>query len=323
MVHRGNTNGGILIPSWRAAEIWLSSFIRYRRWTTRTAGLPPYATLNLTLPDGTEIRDRLDPAEGDFSFAKDHCCVRIGQCLFEGDLHDYQIHYESEQVRADVKLHGNVPAWRTGTGHIFFGESDYFAWIPAVPEGSVQVSIVRDGNEESYTGTGYHDHNWGNIGMFVLMHHWYWGRCKVGDYQIISSYITAGPQYGYAHTPVFMLAKGGEIISDTNVQPVYEETDLAFDEVTGKHYFKTLIYDYDDGRQHYRITYRMEEMLEQDVMIKQEDVRVAMMQQGLDPTYTRFSGTAVVERLENGAVVEHVDAPALWELMYFGLDAQV
>ena len=41
--------------------------------------------------------------------------------------------------------------------------------------------------------------------MFWVMHHWYWGRAKIGDYQVISSYITAHKPYGYEHFPIFLL----------------------------------------------------------------------------------------------------------------------
>ena len=37
-----------------------------------------------------------------------------------------------------------------------------------------------------------------------------------------------------------------------------------------------------------------------------------------DGGYLRFEGTATVEKTENGATVERVSDPAVWELMYFG-----
>ena len=37
--------------------------------------------------------------------------------------------------------------------------------------------------------------------------------------------------------------------------------------------------------------------------------------------FLRGSGTATVERLEEGRTVERVSAPAVWELMYFGKSA--
>jgi hypothetical protein len=33
------------------------------------------------------------------------------------------------------------------------------------------------GHEEyRASGSGYHDHNWGDVPMQTLMHHWYWAR---------------------------------------------------------------------------------------------------------------------------------------------------
>ena len=305
--------GGSLVIVFYTASIMGSS-----------GSLAPLATLELTMADGTEFRDRVEPAAGDHSFSKERCCARIGKCLFEGDLKEYTIHYESDKVTADVKLRGSVPAWRPGTGHIFFGDTNYFAWMPSVPEGAVEAAIAFDGSTKMYTGSGYHDRNWGNTGMFNLMHHWYWGRCKVEDYQIISSYITAGEKYGYEHFPVFMLAKNRKIISDDARPPEYTETDLDYDAVTGKHYYKTLTYDYAaDSRNHYRITYRAQGMLVREVMVKSKIVRAAIRLKGLAPTYNRFTGIVSVERIENGTIVECAEAPALWEMMYFGTDAQV
>ena len=39
---------------------------------------------------------------------------------------------------------------------------------------------------------------------------------------------------------------------------------------------------------------------------------------GFDGGYLRFEGTATIEKLEGGTVVETVSDPAVWELMYFG-----
>ena len=40
---------------------------------------------------------------------------------------------------------------------------------------------------------------------------------------------------------------------------------------------------------------------------------------GFDGSYLRFEGSATIEKLENGKVVESVtEESAVWELMYFG-----
>ncbi len=291
-------------------------------------GYEPSISFDLTYPDGTKLHDAQNVEPGRAAFSKDRCHAQIGDSVFEGDLHTYTIRYRGDTVQADIRLTGSVPAWRPATGHIFFGEKDYFAWMPAVPEGQVEARVTAAGKTQTFTGTGYHDHNWGNTAMLRLMHHWYWARAKVGDYQIISSYITAQKKYGYEHFPVFMLAKGGRLLEDDLTRVRYTQEDPAFDAETGKHYFKTLHFDYDAGAQQYHITYRMQEHLEKRGMLVSKGVKGAVMQlgmklMGLASSYDRMSGQVTLERLENGQVVETVTAPALWELMYFGQDADV
>lgn len=293
-------------------------------------GFEPYLSLHLTRPDGTELEEefKVDPKK--CSFSKEHCHAVIGDSVFEGDLHTYHILYKSAKISIDVTLTGNVPAWRHGTGYIVYGDNDYFAWIPCVPEGDVHAEITVNGKTEKLSGTGYHDHNWGNTAMFKLMHHWYWGRAKVGEYQVISSYITAQKKFGYEHFPIFMIAKDGKILGDENKYLSYKQRDAAFDEVTGKHYYKSLIYDYDDGEQHYIVTYKVKEHLEKKDLTAGADGKPAsgfkklgMKMAGLAPTYNRLGGTVTVEKIENGKVIESVSAPSIWELMYFGMDADV
>ena len=120
----------------------------------------------------------------------------------------------------------------------------------------MQATITQNGKTEQLTGTGYHDHNWGNAPMMILMHHWYWGRAKIGDYQVISSYIYGAKKYGYAEFPIFMLAKDGAVLADDPEKYLkYSEQDAYIDEKTGKTTHKALVYDYDDGKQHYRVTF--------------------------------------------------------------------
>lgn len=291
----------------------------------KTDGFEPHCNIEFTRPDGSEYKSVLHVQADEAGFAKDRCSVTMRDCYFRGDLHRYEIRFKNDEIEATVELAGNMPAWRPQTGHIFFGETDYFAWLPSVPEGRVQAAITRNGRTEQLTGTGYHDHNWGNAPMMNLMHHWYWGRAKIGEYQVISSYIYGAKKYGYEEFPIFMLAKNGELLAD---QPekylTYTEADPYQDEKTGKTVHNTLVYDYNDGTQHYRVTYRRESDLARVSMTagmpawKRLAARLLM---GLDPSYQRMTGTATLERFESGdAPAECVSAPAIWEQMYFGAD---
>lgn len=300
--------------------------------TAGTLGFASSMSLSFTRPDGTHFQDSQGFFQEESSFARYTCHVKMGKSFCEGDLTNYRIHYESDRATADVTLKGNIPSWRPATGHIIFGKKDYFAWLPSVPEGTMEATVTINGETVTLSGTGYHDHNWGNKGMFWLMHHWYWGRAKIGPYQAITSYITAGEKYGYEHFPIFLLAKDGEILGQDGKFVHYRQEEPEFDPVTKKHFYKTLVYDYNDGKQHYRITYRQQDIIEyftvgdskESVQAKSSAALRGLVKLAkLDPSYIRVTGTVTLERFEGDAAVETMDAPAIWELMYFGRDADV
>lgn len=290
----------------------------------------PFASIHLTYPDGTEIKDGVSPHLSECSFSTDRCDAQIGDCRFEGDLHEYTIRFRGQKVQADIHLTGKTPAWRPASGYFLYGHKNYFAWLPAVPEGDVEAVVVCDGKTERLTGTGYHDHNWGNVPMNVLMHHWYWGRAKIGEYQIINCYITAQKKYGYAHFPIFLLAKDGRIIADDTSKMTYTQSDPEFVEATGKHIHKKLVYQYKDGDTCYKITWKMKTHLSCLNMENSKQaiampwiLRTGMKLLGISPSYDRVSGDAVLEKTVNGVETERITAPALWEQMYLGRDQDV
>ncbi|MBQ8610621.1 MAG: hypothetical protein IJ412_02820 [Oscillospiraceae bacterium] len=299
-----------------------------------TAALPfyrPSMTLSLT-HDGQHIQDNKEFKLKECSFSREKCDIRLGNSYFRGNLHTYEIHYETDRVQADVRLTSSASPWRPETGHFLFEDKHVFAWLPSVPEGRAEATVTVDGKTMTFTGTGYHDHNWGNIGMFWVMHHWYWGRAKIGDYQVISSYITARKKYGYEHFPVFLLSQNGEKLGDDPRYLTYTQAEPEFDPITQKHYHRKLVYDYNDGVRHYRITYAAEKIIETFVVA---DAKTSVQAKsnpvlnwivktaGLAPSYIRMIGTVTLDRFAEEKVIEHVEAPGLWEQMHFGLDEDV
>ena len=168
--------------------------------------------------------------------------------------------------------------------------------------------------------------------MFWLMHHWYWGRAKVGDYQVISSYITANEKYGYEHFPIFVIYKNGAMLGCDIDAVKYEQKDPEFDHITEKHYYKTLVYDYNDKANHFRVTYRAENIIETFVAdqgygsarAKASKALIKLVKSmKLSPSYIRFTGKVTLERFEGNEIVESITEDAIWEQMYFGLDEDV
>jgi len=292
--------------------------------TSFGAKFSPYVTLNYIKPGGKEIRTEV--RSGDYHFSEDRCDVRIGDCYMKGDLDHYEIFFSNEEAQCRLTLDASVPSWRPDSGHIYFGSKDYFAWLPSVPEGTVKGTLNLPGETIELSGTGYHDHNWGNKLMILLMNDWYWGRAKIGDYVVVSSYIYANKKDGYKTTPIFMLAKNGKILTgDAAKYLTYEEKDFIRDSYTRRHVAGTLVYDYNDPENdiHYRITYlKGDEDVERQVMtdIVGRPLAIMFYLLGFRGSYHRMSGTAILEKFENGQITERVEAPAMWEQMCFKPD---
>ena len=287
-------------------------------------GFKPFVSLNYVSPEGKEIRTTLESK--DYSFSKDCCDVRIGGCYIKGNLSHYDIYFKNDEVECKLSLTASVPSWRPDSGHIRFGKKDFFAWLPSVPEGTVNGVLKTKDENITLCGTGYHDHNWGNKLMILLMNDWYWGRAKIGDYVVVSSYIYANKKDGYKATPVFMLAKDGRILTgDAFKYLTYEEKDFIKDPYTKRNVARTLVYDYNDKENniHYRVTYvKGNEEVERQVMkdIVSRPLAAIFYLFGFRGSYHRMGGMAILEKMEGDEIVERIESPAMWEQMCFKPD---
>jgi len=290
-------------------------------FTRPNAPLSPVVTFSLDGPDGTSVSRAVTARAADFSAAADRCDVRIGRCTASGDLAAYAVHYEDDVVVADLRLARTVPSWRPGTGYAFFDERRYFAWLPSVPRGTVEGTLTVGGATRHVTGVGYHDHNWGNAALPRLVHDWYWGRARVGDFTVIASFITATDRYGGAALPVFMLARGDAIVADDATKVRFSASEPHIDPVTGKPVAGVLVYEYDDGTSRYRVAFRRGTDLARTkfVDLLTGCTRFLARLARFDGAYLRFGGTVTLERCEGAAGAETASQDsAVWELMYFG-----
>lgn len=53
-----------------------------------------------------------------------------------------EIYFKNEEAECKLTLDRSVPSWRPDSGHLYFGEKDFFAWLPSVPEGVVAGTLV-------------------------------------------------------------------------------------------------------------------------------------------------------------------------------------
>jgi hypothetical protein len=285
--------------------------------------LAPRITINLTLPDGRRFEKFYDTAAGQFSASREACDVRIGTNRFVGDLHRYRITATIEEVSVDIELTGEVRPWRPRSGHMYFGaegQEKLFAWLPSVPQGVAHVRYKIGREEYRASGSGYHDHNWGDVPMQTLMHNWYWARAKAGPYTVIASHITGTKAYGYQTQIVYLLAKDDRIVADDEVRVVFEADRVATDDKTRKPVADIARYTYRDGDARYVVTFERQKTIVQAVftermpLIKRLIARIV----GFDGAYHRFTGKVTIEKFEQDERVEVFDDTAIWELMYFG-----
>jgi hypothetical protein len=285
--------------------------------------LAPRITINLTLPDGRRFDKICDTAADQFTGSKERCDVRIGTNRFFGDLHHYRITAAIEEISVEIELTGEVRAWRPKSGHIYFGAEGHeklFAWLPSVPQGAAHVRYKIGQEEHRASGSGYHDHNWGDVPMQTLMHNWYWARAKAGPYTVIASHITATKAYGYQTQIVYMLARHNEIVADDDARVSFEVERVAPDDKTSKPVADITRYTYRDGDTRYVVTLERQKTILQAVFADRAPFikRVIAKIVGFDGAYHRFTGRVTIEKFERNLRVETFDDHAIWELMYFG-----
>ena len=150
------------------------------------------------------------------TFSRDHPDIAIGPHRFEGNLKSYTIHVDAKDtggLGCDIVLRRRVPSYRPATGHIVAGDK-YFAWFVAVPEGAISGVLTADGATRRVAGSGYHDHNWGNVSPADLFDDWWWGRGRSGRHTVIASEIHGKAAVGGSTIPLFFI--GDEHRVETN-----------------------------------------------------------------------------------------------------------
>jgi len=162
--------------------------------------------IELTLPGQSTRRIRRTFDEPG-AFSTTGADIAIGPHTFKGDLDTYRIHVDANEtggLGCDLVLHRRVPSYRPATGYMSAGKH-YFAWLAAVPEGKVSGTITVDKVTREVSGSGYHDHNWGNVSPAALFDGWWWGRGRTGERTVIASVLHVKPAWGGHRLPILFI----------------------------------------------------------------------------------------------------------------------
>lgn len=283
--------------------------------------LKPVIMITLDFEDGSRIEKQVTYKPNEYSSSTDECKVQIGKNYFRGNLENYEIHFEDDELVMDVALTRETMSWRPETGYIYFGdEGNFFSWVVAVPQGTAKVNYTYQGKTVSSEGSAYHDHNWGNKTLTELINHWYWERTELGPYTIIAAEIIAEEKYGYSSIVVYNLSKDGSLVTDNNDAVKLLRSFGLPDETTGKPVSKELLFLYDDGTDKYELKLIVEKHLLDTYLIQNKvGQKLVKFLTGFDGAYSRFSGTAELVHYKDKTEVEsYSDDSSVWELMYFG-----
>ncbi len=164
------------------------------------------------------------------SYSTIFCDVQIGENYCTGDLAVYEIYARIGDVEVDLTLQSTVPSYRSFTGYVFTGPNEEFtfAWLPAVPNGTLSGTMTYNGSTHHVQGSGYHDHNWGNTDASSIFKSWWWMRASVGPYTIISIVMKMKNKYGGLTLPgIILLDENGVVADMSSYQiPIFTQMDL-------------------------------------------------------------------------------------------------
>jgi hypothetical protein len=156
------------------------------------------------------------------------------------------------------------------------------------------VSYNYDNNEINTSGSGYHDHNWGNNSIMELFNHWYWSRAEIGPYNVIASEMIAEKEFNNESTIVFNVSKDGKTITDNGEYVTLYRTIGKMHPTLDKEVSDNLLLfmiSEDEYRYEYYLykeNFIVESNLLEELLGKGLKYTMVKMLTGINPAYFRF-----------------------------------
>jgi len=286
----------------------------------RKGPLKPSVSITITPPGGEKHVHFPIYSPQEFSASQEYCNVKIANSWVkylpsDGGGWRYQLHAEGGNLGADLVFDGLVPPWRPGAGKSYFGDYDhYFAWLPSIPYGSVRGTLTVNGKTSKVEGTGYHDHNWGNVSLNNVIDHWLWARAHVEDYTLIFVDQVTVKSYGSVKLPVFMLMKGGKLLTGDG-KPLRMEASEYIQHEEGHTYPSMVDFFWQKGDDKIHIALRNPQLIEAVTLLgtfpkwQQKFIRLFS-----NPYYFRFNAQIELT-VDFSEIHEQVSGPMLYEIM--------
>jgi len=263
--------------------------------------------------------------KNEVSFQSDSCAVIMNQNSFTGNLETYNIKLnpnDFDNYGFNLNLNSLVGPYRPQDGIIEAG-SDYFAWLAAVPNGSVDGTVTINGKEKKIRGSGYHDHNWGNTPLQKLFKSWTWFRGKAGPYTVILAELNAVENRGGFDIPILFVADENSVLVDKfgNRELLTMKNNLIEDyyPLRNEPQFSNFFISTHDN---ISVKISGNEIIDNIELFKRLSLPIplnifkpamnlAFKSSGIDPFYTRFASTFILKLGQNN----EIDGTGVMEIM--------
>ena len=253
-------------------------------------------------PDGKDFFKMKYFRSKDVFFTKDSCNVKYGNNHFRGNLNEYVIQINPKDfdgIGFKVKLSSNMKPYRPQDGIIKAGD-DYFAWLAAVPNGEVNGELIIDEKTSMISGSGYHDHNWGNTPLQYLFDGWVWFRGEIEDKTVVASVLYMADKRGGYDIPILYVSDGDEVlVNKFGEDGVFTRRSNIINKLynkTNEPLFRQLDFITDDG---FQIMIKGKEVLDNSALFKRMGMptpfRMLMSLAKIDPYYSRFDSDLTIK----------------------------
>lgn len=156
-------------------------------------------SFNLYYEDRVAFRIMNEYPGSYFLYEEEKGRINLDKCsfTFNGNLDKFFLNISFSEknsphnFKAEFEFIKRAEIKEVNDGSLVNNDSLHF-WQPSAPVCDVKGKIKLYKNftrrKSDFTGTGYHDHNWGSEPLYNGIEKWYWGRFISEDYSLIYYY---------------------------------------------------------------------------------------------------------------------------------------
>jgi len=174
--------------------------------------------LNLYTPDGRSFHNFVDIPREKLKASPEGCRLELEGNTIRGGYPEWEVDLEHRGFAAHLRFRSELPGWALGSGELLFGSLEYprvFGWAVPQPRAEVSGWLAYPGARVEVKGTGYHDHNWGNLAMPLYFSHWHWGRVFHPQATLVFADIATRRRCGPVRIPLLLLGLEGSLEMET------------------------------------------------------------------------------------------------------------